>query len=125
MRLRTRRRYYFMYESEKGRGFFFGVFWKCRTVQAYGENGERLNIRGYFYYVLSDGSLYYEVHHRTKRVSYKNYFVTCSRAIKKHKILKYKEYEKLLILFGPENKKMAPNAGEENPTPEANNPAIP
>ena len=60
-----------------------------------------------------------------KRISYKSYFVTCPKAIKKHKLLKYKEYEKLLILFGPENKKMAPNAGEENPTPEANNPTIP
>lgn len=118
MRFRTRRPYYFKYQTEQGRGFMFGVLYKHRTVQAYGERGERLMLRGWFYYVTSDGRLHYDITPKG-RISYKSYFVTSANALKKHQFLKYKEFQKLLILFGPEIKKAAPNAGEEIPTPEA------
>lgn len=77
--------------------------------------------RGWFHYVTSDGRLHYSVMPKSKKISYKDYFVTSAKAMRKHKFLKYKEFEKLLILFGPppEIKKAAPNAGEEIPTPEA------
>lgn len=121
MRFRTNKPYYSQFNPKSGEGFAFGVVYRKRTVQAIGDNNERLMLRGWFYYVLPDGRLHYEIHPKSKKVYYKEYFVTSSKAMKNHKFIKYKEFEKLLILFGPENKKMAPNAGEEIPTPEANN----
>lgn len=78
----------------------FGIIYRMNKMQAWSEEGRHM-FRGWFYYVTADGRLHYSVMPKSKKISYKDYFVTNAKAMKNHKFLKYKEFEKLLILFGP------------------------
>jgi hypothetical protein len=107
-----------MWESQEGRGFFFGVLYKLSKPELITDEG-RHQFRGWFYYINPNKLLTYDKHPKSGKTSYKNYFVSTKESLKNHKFLKYKEFRNLEILFGPEIKKAAPNAGEEIPTPEA------
>lgn len=119
MRFKTNRPYYFVYESEEGRGFFFGVLHKLSKPVFVTDEG-RHQFRGWFYYIMPNGILATEKHPKSGRISYKNYFVATKESLIRHRWLKYKEFHNLEILFGPEIKKAALASGGE-PIPEPHN----